>query len=42
MVTTKKGGLGEAMLWSMHEILVSKSMLAHHTLGAYIRSLDQV
>ena len=42
MVTTKKGGLGEAVLWQMHDILVSKSMLAHHTLGAYIHALDKV
>lgn len=41
MVTTKRGGFGEAVLWQMHETLMSKSMLAHHTLEAYVQSLGK-
>merc|ERR1712046_45643 len=40
MVTTKRGGLGEAFLWQLHDILISKSMLAHHALPAYVHCLD--
>ena len=42
VTTTKKGGLSEALLWQMHDVLLSKSMLAHHDLGAYIHALDQI
>lgn len=42
MVTTKRGGIGESLLWQLHDILISKSMLAHHTLPAYVRCLDVV
>jgi len=42
VVTTKRGGLGEALLWQMHDLLLSQSMLAHHLLEAYIEALDQV
>lgn len=31
-----------AVLWQLNDILLSGSMLAHHDLGAYIRSLDRV
>lgn len=42
VTTTKRGGLGEAVFSTMHEALLSKSMLAHHALGAYIHALDAV
>ncbi|KAL3792688.1 hypothetical protein HJC23_009416 [Cyclotella cryptica] len=31
-----------AVLWQLNDILLSGSMLVHHDLGAYIRSLDRV
>ena len=42
VTTTKRGGLGEALLMSMHDVLLSKSMLAHHLLEAYIQALDRI
>jgi hypothetical protein len=41
----KKGGreaLREALLWQMHDILLSKSMWKHHSLESYIQGLDRV
>jgi hypothetical protein len=41
----KKGGreaLREALLWQMHDILLSKSMWKHHFLESYIQGLDRV
>ena len=32
----------EELLWQLNEILLSKSMLAHATLDAYISALDRV
>lgn len=34
--------LRAAVLWQLHDILLSKSMLSHHGLNSYIRSLDRV
>ena len=42
VTTTKRGGLGESLLMSMHDVLLSKSMLAHHLLGAYVHALDKI
>jgi hypothetical protein len=42
VTTTKRGGLGESLLMSMHDVLLSKSMLAHHLLEAYIHALDKI
>jgi hypothetical protein len=42
VTTTKRGGLGESLLMQMHDVLLSKSMLAHHCLAAYIHALAQV
>jgi len=42
VATCNKGGLSEALLWQLHDALISKSMLAHHSLAAYIRALDQI
>lgn len=42
VTTLKRGGLSEALLWQMHEALISKSMLAHHRVDAYIGALDAV
>lgn len=41
VATTKRGGFGEALLWQMHDVLISKSMLAHHLLESYIKVLDR-
>jgi hypothetical protein len=44
-VNLKKGGreaLHEALLWQMHDVLLSKSMWKHHDLESYIRGLDRV
>lgn len=41
----KKGGreaLREALLWQMHDVLLSKSMWKHHDLESYIQGLDRV
>jgi hypothetical protein len=41
----KKGGreaLREALLWQMHDVLLSKSMWKHHKLESYIHGLDRV
>jgi len=41
----KKGGreaLREALLWQMHDVLLSKSMWKHHSLESYIQGLDRV
>ncbi|CAM9575157.1 unnamed protein product [Chrysoparadoxa australica] len=42
MVQVMRGNLREDMLWQLHEILLSKSMLQHHTLHNYITTLDRV
>ena len=34
--------LRAAVLWQLHDVLLSKSLWAHHGLEAYIRSLDRV
>jgi hypothetical protein len=41
----KKGGreaLREALLWQMHDVLLSRSMWKHHKLESYIKGLDRV
>ncbi|KAL3905071.1 MAG: hypothetical protein SGARI_004632, partial [Bacillariaceae sp.] len=41
----KKGGreaLREALLWQMHDVLLSKSMWKHHRLESYIQGFDRV
>lgn len=40
-----RGGAGRAreeLLWQLNDILLSKSMLAHATLDAYVSALDRV
>jgi hypothetical protein len=40
----KKGGreaLREALLWQMHDVLLSTSMWKHHNLESYIKGLDR-
>jgi hypothetical protein len=34
--------LRAALLWQLNDVLVSKSLWAHHRLDAYIHSLDKV
>ena len=38
---TPKQGARADLLWQLDDILLSKSMLAHHTLDAYLESLDR-
>lgn len=33
------GHARESLLWQLHEVLLSKSMLAHHTLHGYVSVL---
>lgn len=37
-----RGSLREDVLWKMHDILVSKSMLKHHSLDKYVGVLARV
>ena len=40
-----RGGAGRAreeLLWQLNDVLLSKSMLAHATLDAYISALDRI
>jgi len=37
-----KESLRAALLWQLNDVLLSKSLWAHHRLDAYIRSLDRV
>lgn len=39
--TTKRGGVSESILWQMNDIVISKSMLAHHHLNAYLSAFDR-
>lgn len=36
-----RGNWQEEVLWNIHDIVVSKKMLDHHTLAAYIRTLNR-
>ncbi|CAM9383434.1 unnamed protein product [Laminaria digitata] len=37
-----QGNLKEDMLWQLHDIMLTKSMLKHHRLDKYIKILDRV
>lgn len=37
-----RGSLREDVLWQMHDIFVSKSMLKHHSLDRYVGVLARV
>lgn len=37
-----QGNLKEDMLWQLHDIMLTKSMLSHHRLDKYIKILDRV
>jgi hypothetical protein len=37
-----RGSLREDVLWQMHDIFVSKSMLKHHSLDKYVGVLARV
>ena len=44
-VGSSKGGreaLRAAVLWQLHDVLLSKSMWKHHQLESYIHGLDRV
>jgi len=36
------GNLREDVLWQLHDVFVSKSMLAHHTLPYYITTIARL
>lgn len=36
------GNLREDMLWQLHDIMLTKSMLSHHRLDKYINTLNRV
>jgi len=36
-----RGNWQEDMLWQLHDILLSKRMLEHHSLDSYIRTLNR-
>jgi hypothetical protein len=42
MVRVRQGALRDDMLWQMHDIMLTKSMLSHHRLERYIGTLDRV
>jgi hypothetical protein len=42
MAQAMTGSLREDMLWQMHDIMLTKSMLSHHQLHKYIETLDRV
>jgi hypothetical protein len=42
MVRVRQGALRDDMLWQMHDIMLTKSMLSHHMLERYIGTLDRV
>mmetsp|Transcript_16536 Transcript_16536/g.19548 ORF Transcript_16536/g.19548 Transcript_16536/m.19548 type:complete len:410 (+) Transcript_16536:37-1266(+) len=44
VATTKKkgGGFSESYFWKMNDIIISKSMLAHHHLKAYLIAFDMM
>lgn len=37
-----QGNLKEDMLWQLHDIMLTKSMLSHHRLDKYVKILDRV
>lgn len=37
-----QGNIKEDMLWQLHDIMLTKSMLSHHRLDKYIKILDRV
>ncbi|CAM9807700.1 unnamed protein product [Ectocarpus sp. 13 AM-2016] len=37
-----RGNVKEDMLWQLHDIMLTKSMLSHHRLDKYIKILDRV
>lgn len=37
-----QGNLKEDMLWQLHDIMLTKSMLSHHRLDKYVKTLDRV
>jgi hypothetical protein len=36
-----RGNWQEEVLWNIHDIVISKKMIDHHTLSAYIRTLNR-
>ncbi|CAN0375482.1 unnamed protein product [Discosporangium mesarthrocarpum] len=42
MARVMRGNLREDMLWQLHDIMLTKSMLSHHRLDKYIKTLDRV
>lgn len=36
------GSMKEDMLWQLHDIMLTKSMLSHHRLDKYVKILDRV
>ncbi|CAM9144043.1 unnamed protein product [Choristocarpus tenellus] len=42
MARVMRGNLREDMLWQLHDIMLTKSMFAHHSLDKYIQILDRV
>ncbi len=42
MARAFSGSLSELILWQMRDIVLTKSMLSHHSLQRYIETLDKV
>lgn len=36
-----RGNWQEEVLWNIHDVVVTKKMVDHHTLNAYIRTLNR-
>jgi hypothetical protein len=36
-----RGNWQEDTLWQLHDVLISKRMLEHHTLDSYVRTLNR-
>ncbi len=42
MARAFNGSLSELVLWQMRDIVLTKSMLSHHSLHKYVETLDKV
>ncbi|KAG5181491.1 hypothetical protein JKP88DRAFT_349220 [Tribonema minus] len=42
MTKSRSGALRDDVLWQMHDVMLTKSMLSHHSLARYVAVLDRV